>query len=394
LVPSLGDTELVRLLEEALTALPDEDSELRVRLLTRLAAGPLRDTLPPEPREKMSQKAVDMARRLRSPATLAYALEGRYDANWGPDVLEARLAIGNELIEVARAANDAERVYAGHDCRFIALLESGDLPAAHREHEAGTRLAHQLLQPAQLWDSAVRSAQLALFEGRFEEAEEAIREALEIGLPVQSANAQLAFDLQMYALRREQGRLEEVVDVIEHAVGAYPAYPVWRYVLTDVFVELERTDDARAALTASAANNYPMYLEMQWLFALSVLPEVCRYLEDVEAAATIYELLRPYSRRNAVLPPELCRGSVSRGLGILAATMSRWDAAARHFEDALEMNAAMGARPWLAYTQYDYGHMLLARGDLSARELLTSATALAQVLGMNALKVKVAVLQS
>ena len=389
-----GDTELVPLLEEALAGLPEEDSELRVRLLTRLAAGPLRDTLPPEPRERMSQDAVDMARRLGNSATLAYALEGRYDANWGPDVLEGRLAIADELLQVARAAGDAERVYAGCDCRFIALLESGDLPAAHRSHEAASDLAYQLRQPAQLWDTAVRRAQLALFEGRFAEAEPAIHEGLELGLPVQSANAQLAFDLQMYALRREQGRLEEVLDMIERAGDAYPAYPVWRYVVIDVFAELERMDDARAALGASAADDYPLYLEMQWLFAMSLLPEVCRYLEDVAAASAIYELLRPYPRRNAVLPPELCRGSVSRGLGILAATAADWNAAAGHFEVALEMNAAMGARPWLAHTQYDYARMLLARGGAGdrdrARDLLSSANALSRQLGMTALAGKVA----
>src|SRR5918994_37357 len=389
-----GDTELVPLLEEALAGLPEEDSELRVRLLTRLAAGPLRDTLPPEPRERMSQDAVDMARRLGNSATLAYALEGRYDANWGPDVLEGRLAIADELLQVARAAGDAERVYAGCDCRFIALLESGDLPAAHRSHEAASDLAYQLRQPAQLWDTAVRRAQLALFEGRFAEAEPAIHEGLELGLPVQSANAQLAFDLQMYALRREQGRLEEVLDMIERAGDAYPAYPVWRSVVIDVFAELERMDDARAALGASAADDYPLYLEMQWLFAMSLLPEVCRYLEDVAAASAIYELLRPYPRRNAVLPPELCRGSVSRGLGILAATAADWNAAAGHFEVALEMNAAMGARPWLAHTQYDYARMLLARGGAGdrdrARDLLSSANALSRQLGMTALAGKVA----
>ncbi len=96
-----GDERLVPLLEEALAALPEEDSDLRVRLLTRLAAGPLRDTHPPEVRVRMSQKAVDMARRLARPATLAYALEGRYDADWGPDGLEGRLAFADEMIELA-----------------------------------------------------------------------------------------------------------------------------------------------------------------------------------------------------------------------------------------------------------------------------------------------------
>jgi tetratricopeptide (TPR) repeat protein len=384
-----GDTTLVPLLEEALAAQPKEDSELRVRLLTRLAAGPLRDTHAPEHRERMSQEALEMARRLGRPGTLAYALEGRYDANWGPDVLENRLAIANELIEVADAANDAERAYAGRDSRFIALLELGDLAAAQADHEAGTRLAHQLRQPAQLWDTSVRDAQLALFQGKFDEAERAIAKALELGLPVQSANAQLAFDLQMYALRREQGRLEEVLDVVERAVEDYPAYPVWRYVLADVFAELGRREDARATLDAHAADDYPMYLEMQWLYALGLLADVCRYLEAAPEAATVYQLLQPYAHRNAVLPPELSSGSVARGLGVLAATTSNWDAAVCHFEDALELNARMGARPWLARTRYDFALMLLARGEPGDREradeLLASASALAHELGMTAL---------
>ena len=41
--------------------------------------------------------------------------------------------------------------------------------------------------------------------------------------------------------------------------------------------------------------------------------------------------------------------------------MERWEEAAQHFEDALAMNARMGARPWLAHTQHEYAVMLLAR---------------------------------
>ena len=72
---------------------------------------------------------------------------------------------------------------------------------------------------------------------------------------------------------------------------------------------------------------------------------------------------------------ELVIGSVARYLGILASAMSRWDDAARHFEDALAMNARMGARPWLAHTQEDYVRMLLDRdaaGDREKAQLLLS----------------------
>jgi hypothetical protein len=66
--------------------------------------------------------------------------------------------------------------------------------------------------------------------------------------------------------------------------------------------------------------------------------------------------------------------------------MTRWSEAARHFEDALEMNARMGARPWLADTQNDYARMLLARGAPGDRQkaqlLLSQAVPTYRRLGM------------
>jgi hypothetical protein len=57
--------------------------------------------------------------------------------------------------------------------------------------------------------------------------------------------------------------------------------------------------------------------------------------------------------------------------------------AERHLEDALEMNERMGARPWLAHTQCDYGQMLAERGETKrASELVASAIATYRELGM------------
>jgi DNA-binding SARP family transcriptional activator len=384
-----GDKHLVPLLEEALSALPVHDSELRVRLLARLAGGPLRDTLPPAPREAMSQEALEMARRVEDEATLAYALDGRHCANMGPDSLPLRLALADELVLVADRVGDAERAYEGHDYRFHALLETGDLGAARREYEALARGAQELRQPAQLWFAAVNGAKLALFDGRFADAEHAMEEAVGAGRLAQGANAQMAFDLQIYALRREQGRLDEVLDVVERAVDDYPAYPVWRYVLADVFAQVGRDEQAARLFGSLAADGFPLYLEMQWLYGLALAADVCGCLGDADAAQTLYALLRPYAGHNATLPPELCSGSVSRGLGVLAATMSEWDAASRHFEEAMRTNGTMGALPWLAHTQHEYARMLLARDGPAdrdrAHDLVASAKALAAELGMSAL---------
>ena len=384
-----GDTRLVPLLEEALAALPDADSDLRARLLARLGGGPLRDTAPPAQRMAMCRDAVEIARRLGDRRTLAYALDGLHCANWGPDILAGRLAIAGELISVAEAERDAERAYAGHDYRFIALVESGDIAEARAELEIKTRWANELGQPAHLWDVAVSRAMLELFHGRFDVAEAAIREAFELGRFAQSANAKVAFDLQVYGLRRGQGRLTEFAGTAERAVDDYPAYAVWRSVLVDVLVRIGRADEARAAFDALAATGFEVRVEMQWLASLCLLAEPCRELRDARRAATLYRALLPFARHNAWTPPELCLGSVSRSLGILAATMSDWDGAARHFEDAMAKNADMDARPWLASTQHDYARMLLARdgtGDRErARQLGAAAEALAAELGMRGL---------
>jgi tetratricopeptide (TPR) repeat protein len=74
--------------------------------------------------------------------------------------------------------------------------------------------------------------------------------------------------------------------------------------------------------------------------------------------------------------------------------MGQWQEAEEHFEEALEMNTRMGARPWLAHTQYQYASMLLARsvaGDIErARKLLDEAETISRQLGMRSLETRIA----
>ena len=74
--------------------------------------------------------------------------------------------------------------------------------------------------------------------------------------------------------------------------------------------------------------------------------------------------------------------------------MGRWQEAESHFDQALAMNARMGAKPWLAHTQFQYAHMLLERsiaGDIErARALLNEAEAISRQLGMRSLETRIA----
>jgi hypothetical protein len=74
--------------------------------------------------------------------------------------------------------------------------------------------------------------------------------------------------------------------------------------------------------------------------------------------------------------------------------MGRWHQAESHFDQALTMNARMGAKPWLAHTQFQYARMLLRRCMASdvdrARMLVDQSETIARQLGMRSLETRIA----
>ena len=284
---SRDDPRLLSLLERALAALGDEESILRVRLLARLAGGPLRDaSFPPERRAALSAEALRIARRLDDPATLAYALQGYILGHHSPEHTHRQLELANEIIEVAARAGDDERVLEGGEERLDALLELGDVTAAKGQLEAMAMLARKLRQPAQEWLVIQYRALFALLEGRHVEAQAWISEAHARGERAQSWNATVTYRLQMYVLRRQQGRLEEIEDIVRRSVAEYPTYPIWRCVFAQVQAELGHAGEARDALDALAADGYASVpFDEEWLVSIGLLAEAASVLGDGGARA-------------------------------------------------------------------------------------------------------------
>lgn len=363
------DPRLRPLLEEALRALGDDDDTLRVRLLARLAGGPLRAQRLRERVASYSEQAVELARRLGDPSLLAYALEARHAAVWAPDNVAERVAIANEMVHLSEATSDLERLFMGHTYRLWSQLESGDLAPLARELEVVDRLSMELGQPAQRWMVALVRALSALLVGSLETAERLIETAFAIGERTVPWNAAVTYQLQLFVLRWEQGRLDEVRETIESAVATYPGYPVWRCVLACLYAELGLAEEARKVLMQFAATDFgELPFDEEWLLGMSLLAEACASVGDGPQAAVIYQLLTPYAELSAVSAPEVSIGAVARVLGKLAATAGRWEQAEDHFENAIQLNARMGARPWLAHSRHDFARMLIARGRPEHRQ--------------------------
>ncbi len=122
-----------------------------------------------------------------------------------------------------------------------------------------------------------------------------------------------------------------------------------------------------------------------FLIAIACLCEACTLLRNPEWTATIYRMAEPYGGRFVGID-FIFFFPLSALLGRLATSLSRWDEAAKHFEQALEICTRNELRPLRAMVQYLYAVMLVRKGgpdDLArAALMLTEVLAVAAELGM------------
>src|SRR5262249_54156080 len=148
---------------------------------------------------------------------------------------------------------------------------------------------------------------------------------------------QLAFlSVQLFTLYREQGRLKALLPVVQQYMKQNAADATWRPGLALLWVELDRLDDARAEFEHLAAHDFiDLPRDGRWTTCIVYLAEVCAALGDCTRAELLYQLLLPYAGRNIVLGGGVaCAGNSGRHLGLLCATMARWEEAQQHFEEA------------------------------------------------------------
>ena len=162
-----------------------------------------------------------------------------------------------------------------------------------------------------------------------------------------------------------------------------------------MYAELGLMDKARAVFEELAVDDFTgIQQDALWAASITFLVEVCATLGDGDRAEVLYRLLSPYATYAVVAGEWASFGAGSRFLGQLAATMCQWQEAESHFQQALAINGRMGAKPWLAHTQFQFAQMLLERstaGNLErARILLDESETLARQLGMRSLETRIA----
>lgn len=386
------DEQVVRLLEDALEALGEDDDPLRARVLARLAYALYLQPDSFDRRVQLCREAEAVARRCGDPVTLRWVLNDWRWALWGPDTIDERLRIADELVQLAERANDREMILGEHAWRLVDFLELGDIAAVDAELETYTRIAAELQRPWFQWYVNRFTAMRHLIEGRFDEAERLSEQALNSPKRSQQQDAVLIYGTQLLSIRVQQGRLAELETAVQAYIAQYPAVTIWKYVVPYVYTELGRAAEARSELERLLPNpKAELRNDYTRLQAASYLAETCAFLGDAERAAALYEQLLPYEDRCVVVGYGIaCFGSMARYLGMLAMTIGKADRAARHFDRALEVNTRVRAWPAVARTQLDYVTLLVRRDEVArALPMLAAARNTARELGMASLEQRI-----
>jgi DNA-binding CsgD family transcriptional regulator/tetratricopeptide (TPR) repeat protein len=225
----------------------------------------------------------------------------------------------------------------------------------------------------------------AVNEGRLADAEAAAAEGA-AWTPV-LPHAAGGYGVQMFSIRREQGRLESVRAVVEAVAANGDEGPTWGPGLAALYAELGLTDRASALLDDLIADDLAAVpRDSLWAGSLSYLADAAVATGHGDAAAVLYRELLPYRGYQVLLSGLACYGAADRYLGRLAEQIGRLGDATGHLEAALRLDESMGSRTWVAHSQLALGQHLSGRGRPADRRragaLLEAARAGATACGL------------
>ena len=273
-----------QLLERVLRALPPTETAMRVQVEGALARALLHSGAEEEdehraPRESRSP-ANSVTPRYWRPRSRIISL----DFVWGPT--------GSRKLSISPTKRWPRQMPAAISrlptpptrLRFQFELRLGNIAAADAEVEALMRLDQRIRQATYSNAALAYDATLAILRGRLDQAE---RDYLRIATQLRQTGQAEQLGIQMFTLRREQGRLAELGPVVAQFVQEQTATTIWRPGLAVLYLEMGQIEDARRAFQESAAHDFAdLPRDGRWLFCMVYLSEVCEALGDAARAAS------------------------------------------------------------------------------------------------------------
>jgi DNA-binding SARP family transcriptional activator/class 3 adenylate cyclase len=409
LAPAAHDPVARQLLQEALQAVGQDQPAQRSQLLCNEALHrAINDGGGLAGGQDVLEEATQLARSSGDDTALAWALTTLSLMLVGTPDVDAQLRAASELEELLNrspqtreaAQHAAYRRRLGPTTsivirhRGISMLQQGNRAAFDHNHRELRILAdanHDWLLGAiaTMWDGLV-----ALIEGRLEAAELLLDRVLDTSHA--DPNLVNSYSAQLLLLRRDQGRIAEVLPLVENLVATSEQLATARAVLALIYTELGRDANTRRVFEGLATDGFAaLPRDITWPCTLATLAELCWHLRDRQRATLLEQLCEPYTGQFVILAwGACCLGAMDRYRGMLADVLGETDLADRRFADAAALEDRANAIAPLARTRLAWAASILQLDEKRARRLIGRAATTAADLGLHGLQIPIGQLSS
>lgn len=360
-----GDTSR-RILDTALEHADDERTTVRLHAARARALAFSGDS---EEGRTIARQAMRRAREIGDHEAICTSYTALLFTDWTPDVVWELLGAAREFAEFAVVAGNKEWETWALDKQMFGTVTVGRLDetrAIARHHAA---LAKEIGQPLFRVLDRQAAALLATGEGRFADAEAHAREANDLGQFLSARDASGGFGVQMFSIRREQGRLDEARPVVEAIAKHGDEGAAWRPALALLYAELGMVEEASAQVESLVADGQVRIPhDSMRVAALAYLTDAAAITGATDAAEVLYRELEPM--RGLVIQAGsflAAYGAADRFLGSLATLRGRDSLAEQHFEAALRLETTASMPAWAVRTQLAYGRFLAGGRENTAR---------------------------
>jgi class 3 adenylate cyclase/tetratricopeptide (TPR) repeat protein len=378
------DTERIVAIERAIEL---DDPPNRARRARLLAIKALELEWDPDfgMRRSLAEEAISLARATDDSRTLAEVLRNVAEAIRVPDTLAWRIGLVEELVGCAAEVGDPALGYSAHNHLFNACIERGDLERAKHALERAQLLARELDQPTLKWFATFNTAGWQLMHGDLVAGERLFESALQIGQEAGQPDAVFVYAAALQQARIYQGRAQEIVEMMEQSVSAYPAIAAWRAGLASMLCHLDRGAEAAKILEQAASDRFEhIALDSATLTALALYADAAVLTGSSGPASILYELIEPWADQ-VVWNGVIGYGHARMWLGLLAACIGDHEQADEHLAFACDFQETHGLLLWAARAHLGWAQALAERGDAArAREHAARALELSREHGYGA----------
>jgi class 3 adenylate cyclase/tetratricopeptide (TPR) repeat protein len=355
------DHERIAAIDRALEAVGPTPTAARAKLLA-LASTERLHLVGLDERVALADGAVAVARASGDGAALVWALQRPLTAISHPSTLSLRSARSNEACMIADELVDPAMQYWAHNNAWITAFERADGVALDDHLRRGEDLAEQVPHTSIRHTLMYQHAWIAGLHGDLAEYERLAEAALSFGTDNGERDAFTLYAVQLANIRSHEGRLHELIPLIEQALVDTPTLQAYRPVLAWAHARAGHIEPARTMIHEDLNAGLPMPDDAGWSIGMSAWAEVAALTRDNSAARILRERLVPY-RDGMVATGMTFSPAVCHYLGLVDHLLNRYDDAEQWLAEALQLHEQVRAPKLVAETQVAWAAMLADRAE-------------------------------